>query len=223
MSEVCGVDFYDEDYYERGLETGKSSYQNYRWIPESTIPLAMTIVDFLNIKRGESILDFGCAKGFLVKAFRLLYREAWGVDISPYAIRHVDTETKTYCYKKEGNVLTGSGVHFFPQHFDICIAKDVLEHVQDIGHALKWIPARKLFVVVPLGRNGKFFAPANGMDKSHCNCWDLDTWKEVIENYSWRCVDRRLHMAGIKDSYYDKYPKAHGFLTFNKIPQDRRC
>ena len=71
---------YNESYFERGLESGLSLYQNYRWIPELTIPMAMTIIDFLGIKRHQTILDFGCAKGFLVKAFRLLYRSAYGVD-----------------------------------------------------------------------------------------------------------------------------------------------
>lgn len=69
---------YDREYFEYGVETGKSNYQNYRWIPELTIPMAMTIIDLLGIKPNESVLDYGCAKGYLVKALRMLHRNAWG-------------------------------------------------------------------------------------------------------------------------------------------------
>ncbi len=33
------VDFFDKNYFESGPQTNKSLYQNYRWIPELTIPL----------------------------------------------------------------------------------------------------------------------------------------------------------------------------------------
>ena len=67
------TNLFDENYFERGVETQTSLYQNYRWMPEQTIPMVMTIIDYLKIQRGATVLDFGCAKGFVVKAFRLLH------------------------------------------------------------------------------------------------------------------------------------------------------
>ncbi|KKM61779.1 hypothetical protein LCGC14_1528260, partial [marine sediment metagenome] len=166
---------YDETYFERGLESGISCYQNYRWIPELTIPLAMTLIDYLGIVRGEKILDYGCAKGYLVKALRLLYRDAWGLDISQYAIDH----SEGCCYLKEGNIVHNSYLTF-PSEFDLCIAKDVFEHILDIDQVLEWIPANRLFVIVPLGDRVKFNVPVNNFDKTHCNCWDIDIWIEII-------------------------------------------
>ena len=46
--------FYDREYYEEGLESGKSAYQQYRWVPELTIPLAMTLIDYLQIKKEQT-------------------------------------------------------------------------------------------------------------------------------------------------------------------------
>ena len=88
---------YDADYFERGIETGKSRYQSYRWMPEATTAMAMAIIDELGIKPFDRVLDFGCAKGYLVRALRILHRQAWGVDISEYAISKVDKEVNGYC------------------------------------------------------------------------------------------------------------------------------
>ena len=73
---------YDEDYFERGIESGKSLYTNYRWIPELTIPMCSFLNEQLGIGQSENVLDFGCAKGFIVKAMRLLGRNAYGVDLN---------------------------------------------------------------------------------------------------------------------------------------------
>src|SRR6476661_8245522 len=40
--------------------------------------------------RPSSVLDAGCAMGFLVEALRARGVEAWGIDISEYAISKVD-------------------------------------------------------------------------------------------------------------------------------------
>ena len=37
-------EYFNEDYYERGAETGKSLYSHYRWMPELTIPMCQNIV-----------------------------------------------------------------------------------------------------------------------------------------------------------------------------------
>jgi len=68
---------FNEDYYERGVELGISGYSNYRWMPELTIPMCHEMINILNIKDDETILDFGCAKGYVVKGFRLLHKIAY--------------------------------------------------------------------------------------------------------------------------------------------------
>ncbi len=202
---------YDETYFERGLQSGVSCYQDYRWVPELTIPLAMALIDHLGISRGQSILDFGCAKGFLVKALRLLYRDAWGLDTSEYAIDHAES----HCRLKAGNIIHTHD--YFPDEFDLCIAKDVFEHIdaQELDEVLNWIPADKLFVIVPLGDRKKFNAPLANFDITHCNCWDIDIWIDVITMQGWDLVEHSFEIKGIKDHYVG-IDKAHGFLTFKR-------
>jgi hypothetical protein len=198
---------YDSDYFECGVETGKSNYQNYRWIPELTISMAMTIIDFLRIKEGETILDYGCAKGYLVKAFRLLHREAWGYDISSYAVDHADADIKQYI----------NGVHPF-SHFNYGICKDVLEHIpsEELKILLAKLNVRQLFTVVPLGKDGKYYAPSNNKDITHVICEPKEWWLDLYYNCNWICTYSSTRILGIKDSYADTFPNSHLFMVHRR-------
>ena len=225
MPEMLGITFskdpvdttYNADYFERGIETGTSLYQNYRWMPELTIPMAMTIVDFLRLERSHRILDFGCAKGYLVKALRLLYRQAWGVDISRYAIENVDPSVKDFCVLKEDWWDPDKRTQI-PAFFDYCIAKDVFEHLDVLGltQELSVIPAEMIFAVIPLGENGEYRARANNYDVSHRICADQDWWMEFFQDLSFELVEFRLKIPGIKDHYYERYPDSHGFFLLRR-------
>jgi len=205
--------FYDEDYYQRGLETGKSCYQSYRWMPEATCSMVMTLIDYLHIGRNDLILDFGCAYGYVVKAFRLLHRQAWGFDISDYAIKNIDPMVKPYCFKISNPVE-------IPEKYDFCIAKDVLEHInyECIENVIKNINSRNIFAVIPLENDDKngYAAPSNNLDKSHIICEGIDWWLDTFHNSGWRLHTFGFRVDGIKDSYYKNYPKAHGFFWCKK-------
>ena len=90
-------ELYDREYFENGIITGKSCYQNYRWMPETTIKMAFNIIKYLHLPEGARFLDFGCAKGYLVKALRLLDIDAYGCDVSKYTIEMADAESQDYC------------------------------------------------------------------------------------------------------------------------------
>jgi SAM-dependent methyltransferase len=176
--------------------------------------MAMTIIDYLQITRDQTILDFGCSKGFLVKALRILYRQAWGVDISPYAIENVDSAVKEYCFLKEQKSPPYWRCGLKPGVFDLCIAKDVFEHINttDLCFELEELKARFLFAIIPLGRNGKYIAPLNDCDITHVLCNDEDWWTALFKENGWDPITFTFKLPGIKDHYYDNYPKAHGFF-----------
>jgi SAM-dependent methyltransferase len=206
-------DFYNQDYYERGIESGKSCYQNYRWVPELTVPMAMTIIEFLGLKRQDQILDFGCAKGYLVKALRMLHRQAWGVDISDYALSQVPSDTAEYC------CLAGGGPSFFPRMYDYGIAKDVFEHIpeEELPTVLQELPAVFLFAVIPLGDKGVYRAKANNFDTSHVVCKDEKWWEQMFLQNNWTLHWKGFRVDGIKDSYYPHSPTGHGFFILKKV------
>ena len=202
--------FYDEDYYIKGLESGKSAYRNYRWIPELTIPMVNTIINYLGINPKESVLDYGCARGYCVKALRILNRKSYGFDISQYAINNCDPGVKDFCSYNDSVLDT---------EYNYIIIKDVLEHltieqIEDLLSKLHF--KKKVFIVLPLGNENGYIAPANNLDKSHIICESNEWWSALFRKNNLKIIRFTHTIKGIKDIYYSKYPKAHGFWTLIK-------
>ncbi len=74
----------------------------------------------------KTVLDAGCAMGYLVAALRDRGVDAYGVDISEYAISKVREDVRPYC-------LTGSLTETLPdglpKHYDLVVTIEVLEHL----------------------------------------------------------------------------------------------
>lgn len=193
-------DYYDEDYFETGTMSGRSCYSYYRWMPEVTLRMAMAMIEYGQITRDQRVLDFGCAKGFLVRAMRILFREAWGCDSSEYAISHCDVEVKKYL----GLTKSNTGLPF-DTDFDICISKDVFEHFAyaDIPVILQTIAAKskQILTVVPLGDGKKYIIDAYEDDQSHIIRENADWWLERHREAGFKIVKWAYHVEGIKDSW----------------------
>ena len=56
-------------------------------------PVAKDIIDHFKLNKGDRVLDIGCAKGFLVKDLLDLGIDAYGVDVSEYALQNCMPET----------------------------------------------------------------------------------------------------------------------------------
>jgi len=81
---------YGEVYFDGPREYGYGGYRyDGRWVP-----VARDIVVHFNLKPGMRVLDVGCAKGFLVKDLMQVCPglEAFGLDISRYALMHCEPE-----------------------------------------------------------------------------------------------------------------------------------
>jgi len=208
---------YDEEYFEYGLTTGISCYLNYRWLPELTIKMAHHIIKYLGLEENEKVLDYGCAKGYLVKAFRILDIEAYGCDISHYAIDRVDSEIREYCklIEDEKKLIP------FDFNFDWIITKDVLEHLEEeildefIRQSYK--KSKKCFHVIPLGdKNNNHIVPDYALDKTHKLIKPKDWWIEKFESFGWKLSSFDYKVKGVKENWTRKYEKGNGFFIFEK-------
>jgi SAM-dependent methyltransferase len=107
---------YDAFYYAH--DCGLPYQRTQQWLDHFDA-IAAQIVDRIGPR---SVLDAGCAMGFLVEALRRREVEAYGVDISEYAISQVYTDVRAYC-------RVGSICDPFPQRYDLIVCIEILEHM----------------------------------------------------------------------------------------------
>ena len=108
---------YDESYYEHHL--GQPYRRGDRGWEGIFGRVAGAIVAEL---APESVLDAGCAIGFLVEALRDQGVDAYGFDISEYAISQVPEELRDYCW-------VGSITDPLERSYDLTVCIEVLEHL----------------------------------------------------------------------------------------------
>jgi 2-polyprenyl-3-methyl-5-hydroxy-6-metoxy-1,4-benzoquinol methylase len=203
---------YDEDYYLRGKESGKSLYENYRWLPELTLPMVDRMVEVLGIRKGQTVLDFGCARGYTVRAFLERGYDAWGVDYSQWAIDNADPKARHKLWQ-------GQWPWF---KVDWIIAKDVLEHIHDatLGRTIENLLEHArvgVFVVVPLAiEDGcTYVVPEYEKDVTHVQRLTLETWVAKFSALGWS-VNGTHRIPGIKDNYAWAV-RGNGFITARRI------
>lgn len=198
---------YDKEYFENGISSGVSCYVNYRWLPNLTLPMCESIIDFANIKKSDTILDYGCAKGFIVRAMVELGYDCHGVDISEYAIKNCDPSIRDRV-KILADYELGK--------YDFILCKDVLEHVSygTLPVLLKKLrlSCKKLFVIVPLGENGKYVIEEYEKDITHVIREDLGWWSRVLSEAGFEDIKSSYRAPGIKDNWA-MYDKGNGFFV----------
>ncbi len=197
---------FGRDYFENGPATGASLYEGYQWLPERTLQYVHRWARWVKAFGTESVLDFGCAKGFYVRALRILDFQAFGYDTSEYALSAAPSDVAEFLFSE------------YPhnQGFRYCHAKDVLEHVsyEDI-HAIAALLKTncvELSVVVPLGEDGAYYIPEMEKDPTHIIREPLGWWVEMFRESGWNCcIEAKENLPGLKD-HWGHYPSGHGFI-----------
>ena len=210
---------YTEDYFLRGPETGLSNYVAYSWKPEQTLQHAIYVERHLRMSKGESILDVGCARGYFVKAMRMLGYDAYGIDISRWAIENCHEDAK-------GFVLLATAADFTtqPWEFDWINFKDVAEHIPmdkliETVQALSKRARKGILVIVPLSAysGGKYVREEDEKDSTHIHRWTLSDWILFLtKNTKDFTVSGSYSIRGIKECCKAE-SMGCGFLTLTRI------
>ena len=84
---------FDKEFFDGSRDTGYGGY-NYdgRWVP-----VALRMLLHYGLAAGDRVLDIGCGKGFMVKDMRALGLQAYGIDVSQYAIEQSVCPAYTLC------------------------------------------------------------------------------------------------------------------------------
>lgn len=125
-----------------------------------------------------SVLDAGCAMGFLVEALRDRGIDAFGVDVSDYAISQVREDIRPYC-------AIGSVTDPLPQRYDLIVCIEVLEHLP---------PAASIEALAMLcnATNDIIFSssPEDYTEATHLNVQPPEYWAGLFAGHGfWRDVD----------------------------------
>lgn len=116
---------FDSDYYEHGFGPVPYTHDQEQW-PKFFGGIAEQMIRAVQPRR---VLDVGCAIGFLVGAFWDRGVEAWGIDVSSYAIDQVRRDLKPYC-------KVASAADGIEGRYDLITCIEVLEHMPEDQAAL---------------------------------------------------------------------------------------
>lgn len=140
-------------------------------------------INFDKELEGESVLDFGCAVGFLVKALTKLGYDTYGYDISKwatdYAVNVVQNRKKQIITELEH--LRGS------ESIKFMIALDVFEHLKEdeLNDVFQNIKFKYLLIRIPVTNvtGGKYVLQVSENDPTHHIRWTKDDWDTFFKKH----------------------------------------
>lgn len=178
MDKIYNADYYNN--YRTG--NGTTKYSENADIKEFMHSVALRIQRDFSPK---TVLDCGCATGVLVNELRALGVEAYGIDISEYAVSHVNSEISEYCAVQ--SLTVGQLPEKFPKEYDVVVCIEVLEHLFEkdgkaaIENICKW------------GKNVVFSSTDSDFDdETHINVRNMEFWaKEFAQNGLYNDLDKK--------------------------------
>lgn len=169
MSELYNSYFFNDFYEENG---GGNYTDKEKWMPFFD-GIAEKLIALFNPK---TVLDAGCALGYLVSSLRKRGVEAYGIDISNYAINNADDEIKPFCKVCS---LTDEIPADFPKKFDLIVTIEVLEHLfpEEGAKAIKNLCSMTDTIIFTS-------TPDDITDKTHVNVQKSEYWAEIFAKNS---------------------------------------
>jgi SAM-dependent methyltransferase len=191
-SGIYGSEYFgaDRDSMDR---MGLSGYERYDRDTSNSNAAAMMVWRHFDVRK---TLDVGCAAGFVVEALRELGLDAWGTDISHYAINRPAQGARGFL--QWGNLM--DGLPYRDGEFELLTCLETLEHmrpdmIDDVLKELRRITSKYLVCTIPS------FGP---------NESGPDGWFEV------KTTDTKT------EEYYAKGPDYEGPIPYEDIYRDAR-
>ncbi|QWD96905.1 class I SAM-dependent methyltransferase [Polynucleobacter sp. MG-6-Vaara-E2] len=165
-----GFDFFDGD--------RNHGYGGFHYFARFWQPVIPTFQEYWGLNKNSSILDVGCAKGFMMHDLAQLIPgiTVKGIDISKYAIENTIEDMKPHV-----QVANATKLPFEDQSFDVVISINSIHNLErdECGKALQEIER--------VSRKGSFItvdAYRNGEEKKRMYAWNL-TAKTIMSVDEW--------------------------------------
>lgn len=204
---------FDANYFMRGKETGVSNFTDYSWKPDATLSMVTHLMRYLHINPGDRVLDVGAARGYYVKALRMQGVDAYGYDISEWAIENADPAVRQFM----SSHLNGS-------RFDFVFCKDCAEHIPQeelirVVTKLCLFTDKKLFFIVPLSEKtgGAYIHPKEENDTTHIHRFTLHDWIVLLQGCASNfVVTGGYRYPGLKPGAFE-VEHGYGFITIERV------
>ena len=150
-----------------------SRYDRYKKLAQDISGL---LTDLSLVNKNSNILDYGCAVGFLLRAYKELnYKNAYGYDISEWA--------KSKAEERGVELLD----NIKEINFDVTFCLDVIEHMTDleIDEWLSDFNTKAMILRLPVASvdGGDYHLKVSRRDPTHVNCKTKNQWKEFLRKY----------------------------------------
>ena len=184
LARKFGKEFFDGD--------RSHGYGGFSYNPRFWEPVVPTFQRYWDILPNTSLLDIGCAKGFMMYDFHRLIPgiKVEGIDISDYAIENGIEEMKPFM-----KVASADDLPYEDNSFDYAISITTLHNFDDdnLIKALKEIER--------VSKKGSFItvdAYRNDEEKERMHAWNL-TAKTILHVDEWKLL---FEEAGYTGDYY---------------------
>lgn len=181
LARQFGKDFFDGD--------RKNGYGGFSYIPRFWQPVIPTFEEYFGLRAGSSVLDVGCAKGFMLHDLAELIPgiEVQGIDVSAYAIEHVIEDMKRFV-----QVADARDLPFADNSFDAVVSVNTVHNLEreECGAALREIERvsrGKSFITVDAFRNEE--------EKQAMHAWNL-TAKTIMHVDEWKSFFQQVGYTG---------------------------
>lgn len=165
-------EFFDAEYFLAGTVSNYKPYGPGDWVEK----LTGMIVEYL---RPTSVLDVGCAYGYMVESLGQQGIPAYGFDISPYAYAH--RTTKRIWQGDAGDPAA------YQVEADLVMATELVEHLIE-SQALVFLResarvGKRLLIL------GVFEHEPEPGDASHIRTVPMSWWAEAARGFGWNLAD----------------------------------
>lgn len=181
LARKFGKEFFDGD--------RSHGYGGFNYDPRFWTPVIPDFIDHFELTDACSLLDVGCAKGFMLYDLKkaLPSLSVRGIDISEYAINNSKHEVKEYL-----SVGDASKLHFPDNQFDVGISITTIHNLQleDCCKALlelQRVSKRGCFVTLDAYRNEE--------EKMAMESWNL-TAKTMMHVDEWKLLFKDIGFEG---------------------------
>jgi len=175
LARQFGKEFFDGD--------RRHGYGGFNYFPRFWQPVIPTFKAHFGLTKNSSVLDVGCAKGFMLHDLNelILGITVKGIDISEYAIAHVIEDMKPFVMAADARKLP-----FEDRSYDVVISINTVHNLDrdDCAKALQEIERvsrGKSFVTVDAYRNDEERAAMEAWNLTAKTMMHVDDWKKFFK------------------------------------------